>query len=53
MTGINQGKGTLGKFATDDAAYGNLNKLLVESTNLVSTIRKDPKQYLTIRMKIF
>jgi phospholipid/cholesterol/gamma-HCH transport system substrate-binding protein len=53
MTGINQGKGTLGKFATDDTAYGNLNKMLTETTNLVSTIRQDPKKYLTIHMKIF
>jgi phospholipid/cholesterol/gamma-HCH transport system substrate-binding protein len=53
MTGINQGKGTLGKFATDNTAYDNLNKMLTETTNLVTTIRKDPKQYLTIHMKIF
>jgi phospholipid/cholesterol/gamma-HCH transport system substrate-binding protein len=53
MAGINQGKGTLGKFATDDTAYSNLNKLLNESTNLVTTIRQDPKKYLTIHMKIF
>jgi phospholipid/cholesterol/gamma-HCH transport system substrate-binding protein len=53
MAGINQGKGTLGKFAADDTAYTNLNKLLTESTNLVTTIRQDPKKYLTIHMKIF
>jgi phospholipid/cholesterol/gamma-HCH transport system substrate-binding protein len=53
MAGINQGKGTLGKFAADDTAYTNLNKLLNESTNLVTTIRQDPKKYLTIHMKIF
>jgi phospholipid/cholesterol/gamma-HCH transport system substrate-binding protein len=53
MTGINQGRGTLGKFATDNTAYDNLNKMLNETTNLVTTIRKDPKQYLTIHMKIF
>ena len=53
VTGINKGQGTLGKFATDDAAYTNLNKLLVASTDLVTTIRSDPKKYLTIHMKIF
>src|ERR1700744_412103 len=41
LTGIDNGQGTLGKFATDDAAYNNLNKLLTESTSLVSTIRQD------------
>ena len=30
-----------------------LNDLLTESTKLVSTIRSDPKKYLTIHMKIF
>ena len=53
VSGINEGKGTLGKFTTDDAAYTNLNALLTESTNLVTTIRKDPKKYLTIHLKIF
>ena len=53
VSGVNSGKGTLGKFATDDAAYTNLNKLLVASTDLVTTIRSDPKKYLTIHLKIF
>ncbi len=52
-TGIDAGKGTLGKLATDDAAYSNLNKLLTESTTLVTTIRQDPKKYLTIHMRVF
>jgi phospholipid/cholesterol/gamma-HCH transport system substrate-binding protein len=53
LNGVNQGKGTLGKFATDDQAYTNLNKLLSASTDLVTTIRSDPKKYLTIHLKIF
>ena len=53
MAGVAAGKGTLGKLATDDQAYTNLNKLLTESTLLVSTIRQDPKKYLTIHLKIF
>ena len=53
LTNVNDGKGTLGKLATDDQAYTNLNKLLTESTTLVTTIRQDPKKYLTIHMKIF
>ena len=53
LTNVNEGKGTLGKLATDDAAYANLNKLLNASTDLVTTIRSDPKKYLTIHMKIF
>jgi phospholipid/cholesterol/gamma-HCH transport system substrate-binding protein len=53
VAGVNEGKGTLGKLAKDDQAYTNLNQLLSESTTLVTTIRKDPKKYLTIHMKIF
>ena len=53
LTGINNGEGTIGKLAKDDAAYTNLNKLLVASTDLVTTIRSDPKKYLTIHLKIF
>jgi phospholipid/cholesterol/gamma-HCH transport system substrate-binding protein len=53
VSGINDGKGTLGKLTTDEQAYTNLNKLLSASTDLVTTIRKDPKKYLTIHLKIF
>ncbi len=53
MNNVNDGKGTLGKLVTDDQAYTNLNKLLTESTTLVTTIRADPKKYLTIHLKIF
>jgi len=53
VAGVDRGRGTLGKLATDDTAYTNLNKLLTESTSLVTTIRQDPKKYLTIHLKIF
>lgn len=53
VAGVDRGRGTLGKLATDDTAYTNLNKLLTESTTLVTTIRQDPKKYLTIHLKIF
>ncbi len=53
LSNVNQGNGTLGKLAKDDAAYTNLNKLLTASTDLVTTIRSDPKKYLTIHLKIF
>jgi phospholipid/cholesterol/gamma-HCH transport system substrate-binding protein len=53
MSGVNEGRGTLGKLATDDAAYANINKLLTASTDLVTTIRSNPKKYLTIHLKIF
>jgi phospholipid/cholesterol/gamma-HCH transport system substrate-binding protein len=53
ITQINNGQGSIGKLAKDDTTANNLNKLLTESTSLVSTIRQDPKKYLTIHLKIF
>ena len=53
LANVNKGQGTLGKLATDDKAYTNLNDLLAASTDLVKTIKSDPKKYLTIHMKIF
>jgi phospholipid/cholesterol/gamma-HCH transport system substrate-binding protein len=53
LSNVNEGKGTLGKLATDDQMYTNINKLLTSSTDLVTTIRSDPKKYLTIHLKIF
>jgi phospholipid/cholesterol/gamma-HCH transport system substrate-binding protein len=53
VTGINQGKGTLGKLATEDTLHTNMNNLLTNSSDLVSAVRKDPKKYLTIHLKIF
>ena len=53
VTGINQGRGTLGKLATDDSLHTNMNTLLTSSSDLVAAIRKDPKKYLTIHLKIF
>jgi phospholipid/cholesterol/gamma-HCH transport system substrate-binding protein len=53
LNGVNSGKGTIGKLVTDDQAYANLNKLLTSSTDLVQTIRADPKKYLTIHLKVF
>jgi phospholipid/cholesterol/gamma-HCH transport system substrate-binding protein len=53
LTNVNDGKGTIGKLATDNSMYGNLNTLLTSSTDLVTAIRKDPKKYLVIRLKLF
>jgi len=53
VANINAGKGTVGQLMTDDKAYTNLNALLTQSTELVAAIRKDPKKYLTIHLKIF
>jgi phospholipid/cholesterol/gamma-HCH transport system substrate-binding protein len=53
IANVNAGKGTIGKIATDDSAYTNVNKLLTGSTDLVAAIKQNPKQYLTIHLKVF
>jgi phospholipid/cholesterol/gamma-HCH transport system substrate-binding protein len=53
LTNVNTGKGTIGKLAKDETLYTNMNTLLTSSTDLVQAVRKDPKKYLVIHLKIF
>jgi phospholipid/cholesterol/gamma-HCH transport system substrate-binding protein len=53
MGRLDQGEGTAGKLLKDPSVYNNTDQLLVETRNLIAAIRKDPKTYLTIRLKIF
>ena len=50
---LDAGEGTAGKFLHDPALYNNTNKLLTDMQDLVKAIRQNPKQYLTIHLKIF
>lgn len=50
---LDKGEGTAGKLLKDPALYNNANELLVETRNLIAAVRKDPKTYLTIHLKIF
>jgi phospholipid/cholesterol/gamma-HCH transport system substrate-binding protein len=50
---LDEGKGSAGKFINDPSLYNNADQLLVETRNLVTAIRKDPKKYLTIHLKLF
>ena len=50
---LNNGSGSAALFLRDPAVYNNSNKLLVETQELIKAIRKNPKQYLTIRLKVF
>ncbi len=53
LANVNTGQGTIGKLAKDPSMYNNLNTLLTSSTDLVTAVRKDPKKYLVIHLKIF
>jgi phospholipid/cholesterol/gamma-HCH transport system substrate-binding protein len=50
---LDKGEGSAGKLITDPSLYNNADKLLVEARDLIAAIRKDPKKYLTIHLKIF
>jgi phospholipid/cholesterol/gamma-HCH transport system substrate-binding protein len=50
---IDKGEGTAGKLIVDPSLYNNADKMLVETRELIAAVRKDPKKYLTIHLKIF
>jgi phospholipid/cholesterol/gamma-HCH transport system substrate-binding protein len=50
---LDAGEGSAGKFLRDPSFYNNTDQLLIESRNLVKSIRENPKKYLTIHMRIF
>ncbi|HUI84348.1 MAG TPA: MlaD family protein [Candidatus Binatia bacterium] len=50
---LDKGEGSAGKFLRDPALYDNANGLLVDARSLIKTVRDHPKEYLTIKMKIF
>jgi phospholipid/cholesterol/gamma-HCH transport system substrate-binding protein len=60
MGRMDRGEGTLGKLSKDEDLYKNLNQAAtsisqatVNINKLTEEIRRDPKKYLTIQMKVF
>jgi phospholipid/cholesterol/gamma-HCH transport system substrate-binding protein len=47
------GEGTAGMLFKDPALYNNSNQMLLETRELVKSIRENPKKYLTFRVKVF
>jgi phospholipid/cholesterol/gamma-HCH transport system substrate-binding protein len=50
---LEKGEGTAGMLFKDPALYNNSNQMLVETRELVKSIRENPKKYLTFRVKVF
>jgi len=50
---LEKGEGTAGKLMVDPSLYNNADATLASTHELVEAIRKDPKKYLTIHLKIF
>ncbi len=50
---LEQGQGTAGMLFKDPALYNNSNQMLIETRELIKSIRENPKKYLTFRVKVF
>ena len=46
LEGINDGQGTIGKFAKDDSVYVSLHRSLVDLDKLLIDLRENPKDYV-------
>jgi phospholipid/cholesterol/gamma-HCH transport system substrate-binding protein len=53
LTQINQGQGTLGQFVKNREFYDHADQTMQEAKGLMTAIRRNPRKYLTIRLKIF
>jgi len=53
LTTVDNGQGSIGAMLKDRALYDHADQVMKDSSDLVRAIRKDPKKYLTIHMKIF
>lgn len=52
-TELQAGQGTMGKLFKDETLYNNTNSVMVETRNLLTAFRQNPKKYLTIKMHVF
>ena len=50
---LEAGEGTAGKLFKDPSLYNNTDQMLIETRQLVKSIRENPKQYLTFKVKVF
>jgi phospholipid/cholesterol/gamma-HCH transport system substrate-binding protein len=53
LTQIDNGQGTVGQLMKNRALYDHLDQVTQQSSSLIEAIRKNPKKYLTIHLKIF
>jgi phospholipid/cholesterol/gamma-HCH transport system substrate-binding protein len=50
---INSGEGTLGKMATDESLYNNLDSLSYNLSSLIKDLEENPRRYLRKLISIF
>jgi len=50
---LEKGEGSAGLLFKDPALYNNSNQMLIESRELIKSIRENPKRYLVFHVKLF
>lgn len=53
LTTVDEGKGTIGQLMQNRSVYDHLDQTMVSAQDLLNAIRRDPKKYFIIRLKIF
>ncbi len=52
-TRVEQGQGTIGKLSTDPTLYNNLSESSQALREFLTEFKKNPKKYLTVRVRLF
>jgi phospholipid/cholesterol/gamma-HCH transport system substrate-binding protein len=50
---LDRGEGSAGKLLKDPALYNDSDQMLIETRNLIQSIRQNPKKYLEIKLRLF
>ena len=53
LEGLEAGGGTAGQLLKDKQLYDNMNKVMMDASALLAEIKKNPKQYLNMKVSIF
>ena len=53
LSRADNGEGTLGQLVRNPSLYNNADSTLASANHLITAIRENPKQYLSIKLKIF
>ena len=50
---LEAGEGSAGKLLRDPSLYNNADQMLLETRELLKSVRENPKKFLTIRLRVF
>jgi len=50
---VDEGEGTLGLLGTDETLYQDVKKMVRSVETIIEDIRRDPKKYLNVEVKVF